>query len=116
MGGAAVKRAFFTFFVLALAMSAGLALAAERGGTVTIRIDVQVPPSSRNVKPWFPYPTSDLDQSIEKLRFSGAHTNFTWSGEPEGGARYLFTEWLDPRGPHEMRRTPPEFSQRAHRP
>lgn len=80
----------------ALSLGAGPALAAERAGTVTFSIEVAAPPGARNVKLWFPYPTSDQDQSISNLRFDGNYSTFTFSREPNSGALYLFTEWKEP--------------------
>jgi transglutaminase-like putative cysteine protease len=70
--------------------------AIERSGTVTFDIEVAAPHDARNVKLWFPYPTSDLEQKIENLKFSGNYSNFTLSREPHSGALYLFTEWNGP--------------------
>lgn len=70
--------------------------AAERSGTITFAIDLTAAKESRNVKLWFPYPTSDLDQTISNLRFDGNYSNFSLSREPHSGALYLYTEWSAP--------------------
>jgi transglutaminase-like putative cysteine protease len=82
--------------VAALALLAGSASAAERSGTVTFALDVAAPHDARNVKLWFPYPTSDLEQSITNLKFEGNYSGFSLSREPNSGALYLFTEWTGP--------------------
>lgn len=70
--------------------------AADRSGTISFNIDVAAAPDAKNVKLWFPYPTSDLDQKIENLKFSGNYSKFTLSREPHSGALYLYTEWNGP--------------------
>src|SRR5512133_3239152 len=80
----------------ALFLPCGAARAAERAGTVTFDIEVAAPPGARNVKLWFPYPTSDPDQAISNLSFDGNYSTFTFSREPNSGALYLFTEWRTP--------------------
>jgi transglutaminase-like putative cysteine protease len=83
----------------ALAAAAALALlpagasAGERSGTVTFDISVASAAGAREVKLWFPYPTSDLDQDISNLRFDGNYASFTLSREPRSGALYLYAEW-----------------------
>ncbi len=74
----------------------GVCRASERTGTVTFTIHVDAPAAARIVKLWFPYPTSDLDQTIKNLRFSGNYSNFSLAHEPRSGALYLYTEWIGP--------------------
>jgi transglutaminase-like putative cysteine protease len=71
-------------------------LAADRAGKVTFAIDVAAPPEAKDVKLWFPYPTSDLEQAIRDLRFDGNYSSFTLSREPNSGALYLFAQWKGP--------------------
>jgi transglutaminase-like putative cysteine protease len=83
--------------VAALALAVSLAAgASERSGTVTFSIEVASPPDAKVVKLWFPYPTSDLEQSISGLKFDGNYSSFSLSREPNSGALYLFTEWRGP--------------------
>ncbi len=70
--------------------------AGERSGTITFNIEVNAPEKAGIVKLWFPYPTSDLDQTISNLKFNGNYSNFTMSREPQSGALYLYTEWSGP--------------------
>ncbi len=65
----------------------------ERAGTITFDIRVAAPPDAKDVRLWFPYPTSDLEQSITDLRFEGDYQSFTIAREPQSGALYLFTRW-----------------------
>ncbi|HEY6837263.1 MAG TPA: transglutaminase domain-containing protein [Geobacteraceae bacterium] len=86
---------FYLLFLMFLSLS-GVCQAAERSGTVTFSIDIAAPEDSKNVKLWFPYPTSDLDQAIDNLQFNGNYSRFTLSREPQSGALYLYTEWSAP--------------------
>jgi transglutaminase-like putative cysteine protease len=69
--------------------------AGERGGTVTFDIRVASPPGAREVKLWFPYPTSDLEQAISDLKFDGNYGQFTLAREPRSGALYLYARWTN---------------------
>ena len=93
-----VKRFFPFLYLLLLTVLplSGISQAAERSGTVTFAMDIAAPQESRNVKLWFPYPTSDLDQTISNLTFNGNYSKFTLSREPQSGALYLYTEWSVP--------------------
>ncbi|WP_224983283.1 transglutaminase-like domain-containing protein [Geomonas agri] len=63
---------------------------------MTFAININSPQQVQDVKMWFPYPTSDLNQKIENLHFDGNYSTFTLSREPQSGALYLFTEWRGP--------------------
>lgn len=99
-------------FVLTLTVTAAEAGAAkkERSGSVTFAIDLKSPPQAQDVRMWFPYPTSDLNQKIDNLQFSGNYSSFTLSREPQSGALYLFTQW---RGPQKQRRLTVSFEATA---
>ena len=58
--------------------------------------NINSPQQVQDVKMWFPYPTSDLNQKIENLHFDGNYSTFTLSREPQSGALYLYTEWHGP--------------------
>jgi hypothetical protein len=79
--------------VLALGSAPTQAPVRERGGTVTFDIRVASPPGAQDVKLWFPYPTSDLEQAISDLKFDGNYGQFTLAREPQSGALYLFAHW-----------------------
>lgn len=93
-----------------LALAATPASPLERSGVVTFAIDVAAPPDAKQVKLWFPYPTSDGEQVISNLRFDGNYSAFTMSREPNSGALYLYTEW---RGPADRHRLTVSFHARA---
>ncbi len=82
--------------LLAGLLCAGAGHASERAGTVTFAIDVNAPPRAKTVKLWFPYPTSDFEQTITQLHFTGNYTRFALSREPASGALYLYAEWDGP--------------------
>jgi transglutaminase-like putative cysteine protease len=87
------------FPLLLLSLSAFLpspVLAKDRSGVVVFDISVQAGPEEKDVRLWFPYPTSDLEQRIENLRFGGNYSSFSLSREPMSGALYLFLEWAGP--------------------
>lgn len=73
-----------------------LGRAAELSGSVSFAITINAPPEANKVKLWFPYPVSDLEQSIENLRFDGNYSSFSLAREPKSGALYLYTNWHGP--------------------
>ncbi|MBU5614981.1 transglutaminase-like domain-containing protein [Geomonas azotofigens] len=77
---------------------------------MTFAITVTSPQDAQDVKMWFPYPTSDLNQKIENLHFDGNYSTFTLSREPQSGALYLYTQW---RGPQKERRLTVTFDATA---
>lgn len=81
------------------------AAAAERAGTVTFDLRIAAPRDAADVKLWFPYPTSDLEQQISDLRFEGDYQKFTLAREPQSGALYLFAHWTGARGERRLRVT-----------
>ncbi len=93
-----MKAARYAFGLLLAAgfLPASVWGASERAGTVTYSIDVNAPADAKTVKLWFPYPTSDPNQTITNLKFRGNYSSFSLSREPESGALYLYTEWLGP--------------------
>ncbi|HEY5999686.1 MAG TPA: transglutaminase domain-containing protein [bacterium] len=82
----------------AVHLAALSAAAAERSGTIRFNISLATPADASSAKLWFPYPTSDLDQEITGLTFSGTYSNFSLSREARSGALYLYTEWRRPAG------------------
>ncbi len=93
-----------------LCLCAGVGRASERGGTVTFAVDLNAPTDARTVKLWFPYPTSNADQTIRDLTFRGNYSSFVLSQEPASGAVYLYAEW---NGPMDKRTLKIEFHARA---
>ena len=89
-------RCAFGLLLAAGLLWAGVCGASERAGTVTFAIDVNAPTATKIVKLWFPYPTSDRDQTISSLKFSGNYSSFSFAREPVSGALYLYTEWIGP--------------------
>lgn len=107
----ATLTAVVVFFMVLAAPLAGVsATGKERSGRVTFSIALSSPQNAQDVKMWFPYPTSDLNQNIENLQFSGNYSTFTLSREPLSGALYLYTQW---RGPHKERRLTVTFDATA---
>lgn len=88
-----------------LVAAAGPGMGQERAGQVTFALEVAAPRDARQVKLWFPYPTSDPDQTISDLRFDGNYSRFTLSREPNSGALYLYTEWNGPMDPRRLQVT-----------
>lgn len=107
MRGPATTRGLAAALLLA---AAGPGIGQERAGSVTFTLEVAAPRDARQVKLWFPYPTSDPDQAISNLRFDGNYSRFTLSREPNSGALYLYTEW---NGPMDPRRLSVTFHARA---
>lgn len=90
------RRVILGLVTTLLLAGSGRAAAAERSGLVTFDIEVAAPEGAKDVKLWFPYPTSDPDQAIRDLKFDGNYARFTLSREPNSGALYLFTQWEKP--------------------
>lgn len=88
-------RLFSILFVVLLSLG-GPCHAGERRGDISFNIDINAPSDAKTVKLWFPYPTTDLEQTIEKLKFKGNYSRFTMSREPMSGSLYLYTEWTGP--------------------
>ncbi len=85
------------FVIVAVAtLDTAVPLAAERSGDVTFDIDVAAPAQAHEVKLWFPYPISDAEQSIERLRFDGNYSSFTLAREPRRGTLSLYVQWTEP--------------------
>jgi transglutaminase-like putative cysteine protease len=87
------RRAFAGVALVGALLAPAAVPGEERAGTVSFDIAVDAPPGARTVKLWFPYPTSDLEQSIERLGFNGNYSTFTLAREPRSGALYLYAEW-----------------------
>jgi transglutaminase-like putative cysteine protease len=88
-----MSRATCGCALLALLLAPASSFAGERAGTVTFDIKVATSPGTREVKLWFPYPTSDREQAISDLTFDGNYGQFSLSREPQSGALYLYTRW-----------------------
>jgi transglutaminase-like putative cysteine protease len=80
--------ALFSVFLLTMAASA-----AERSGTVTIRIVVNSPDNARTVRIWLPYPVSDRFQKIEDMKIEGNYMESAVYFEPESEALYMYASW-----------------------
>jgi transglutaminase-like putative cysteine protease len=74
-------------------VSARAVSGADRAGRVTFDIRLAASREARDVKLWFPYPTSDLEQAITDLRFDGDYEAVTMAREPQSGALYLYARW-----------------------
>jgi transglutaminase-like putative cysteine protease len=108
MDGPVSRRALAAgalFAALAVAAGARAVRGADRAGRVTFDIRVVAPPEAKDVKLWFPYPTSDLEQSITDLRFDGDYDGVTMAREPQSGALYLYARWGKERPERRLRVT-----------
>jgi len=89
-------RAIPPFLLFLLLCFTRISPAAEISGEISFNINLAATPEAKDVKLWFPYPTSDSFQRIENLNFSGNYSRFSLSREPKSGAFYLYTEWNGP--------------------
>lgn len=67
-----------------------------RAGSVTMEFDLSVQPAGEVVRLWIPYPVSNQDQLISKIRFDGDYAEAGVYTVPADGTPLLYAEW--PRG------------------
>ncbi len=72
---------------------AGVSIAKEREGFVTININLSASENAKTAKIWLPYPLSDEYQRIGDIQIKGNFSNSSIYREPKSGATYLFANW-----------------------
>lgn len=68
----------------------------KRQGEVNLKVTVEAPEKSKDVRLWVPYPVTDDEQTIEEIKIDG---NFTYQGIyriKETGNLALYAEWTKP--------------------
>ena len=68
----------------------------RNNGDVTIRVTIDAPKESRNVRLWIPYPVSDRYQSISDITIKGNFSSRSISAEGSTGNLALYAEWKEP--------------------
>lgn len=98
------KRLIYAFLSLHLALMAlpatGLALefnhSKVRSGEVTLSITIDAPKDNKDTRLWVPYPVSDEDQRIDKIRIEGNQTYHGVYRDAATGNMALYAEWTAP--------------------
>ncbi len=67
--------------------------AENRAGLVTMEFDLSGQPAAEVVKLWIPYPVSNQDQLITKIRLVGDYTESGVYTVPANGTPLLYAEW-----------------------
>jgi transglutaminase-like putative cysteine protease len=68
----------------------------RNSGNVTIRVTIDAPKDSTDVKLWIPYPVSDKYQSIRDISVEGNFSSQAVYGENTTGNLALYAEWKKP--------------------
>ncbi len=87
-----MKRLLLVFVSTTLFFSVP-AWATSRSGQVTMEFDLSAQPAGETVRLWIPYPVSDHDQLIDKIRFGGDYAAAGIYTVPENGTPLLYAEW-----------------------
>jgi len=74
-------------------LSISSAWAGSRSGQVTMNFDLSAQPLGEKVQLWIPYPVSNPDQQISKVRLVGDYAEAAVYALPENGAPLLYAEW-----------------------
>lgn len=67
-----------------------------RSGEVNLKVTIDAPEESKDVRLWIPYPVTDDEQTIEDIKVEG---NFSYSGVyrvKETGNLALYADWTEP--------------------
>ena len=67
--------------------------AAERGGTVTLDVDLSAQPREKEARLWIPYPVSDANQLINDIRVSGDFSENGVYADRVNGTAILYAKW-----------------------
>jgi len=76
--------------ILFVALPAG---AANRTGLVTMEFDLGAQPAGKDVRLWVPYPVSDQDQLIGRIRLTGDYADSGVYTVRTNGTPLLYAEW-----------------------
>lgn len=88
-----MKKFVLCMLLACLTLQCGAALAASRGGIVTVEVDLSAHGSGEEAKLWLPYPVSDVNQTVSAVKVSG---DFSESGvytDRENGTSMLYARW-----------------------
>ncbi len=87
-----MKKVLMTFIVISLLFSLP-AWGESRTGQVTMAFDLSAQPIGETVKLWIPYPVSDQNQQISKLRLAGDYSEAAVYTVRTNGTPVLYAEW-----------------------
>jgi len=83
----------FLLTVAALAAFAPNLMAAERGGNVTVHVDLGAQAPKTSARLWLPYPVSDRLQTVSDIRLSGDYRQAAVYTDTVHGTPILYAEW-----------------------
>ena len=81
------------WMVLLLGISAAVAAAEIRRGTVTVRCDLSARPPGEEARLWLPYPVSDKEQAITAVKVVGDYAESAVYTDRTHGVPMLFARW-----------------------
>ncbi len=87
-----MKRFLTAFIALSLLMAVS-SWADTRAGLVTMEFDLSAQPTGEVVRLWVPYPISNQDQLISKIRLQGDYAETGVYTVPANGTPLLYAEW-----------------------
>jgi transglutaminase-like putative cysteine protease len=87
-----MKR-FLLAFVATTLLFATSAWADNRAGLVTMEFDLSDQPEGKEVRLWIPYPVSNQDQLISKIKLDGDYAATGVYTAPINGTPLLYAEW-----------------------
>jgi transglutaminase-like putative cysteine protease len=88
-----MKKILILVLAALLATMATSALGIERGGIVTVEVDLSGQVTGKEAKLWLPYPVSDLDQSITNVKVSGDFAESAVYTDRANGTPILYARW-----------------------
>jgi len=88
-----MRKLSYVLGILWVLLLAEMAWAAAQSGLVTMNFDLSAQPAGEEVKLWIPYPVSDQDQLISKVKVTGDFRISAVYTEPGSGNPILFASW-----------------------
>lgn len=88
-----MKKLLMLLLALGLALPALAAEAKTHAGTVTMEFDLSAQPAGEETRLWIPYPVSDGDQQLSKVKWSGDYAEAAVYTDRRFGSPMLFARW-----------------------
>jgi len=71
----------------------GMLLAKSQSGTITMQVDLSAQPNTDDTQLWIPYPVSDENQSITKIKITGDYTESAVYTDRKYETPILYAKW-----------------------
>lgn len=88
-----MKNLLMLLLVLGFGLPALAAEAKSHAGTVTMEFDLSAQPAGEETRLWIPYPVSDGDQQLSKVKWSGDYAEAAVYTDRRFGSPMLFARW-----------------------